>query len=216
MSKYFVTFETTIWYLWELRLSRECPVGEASPSDASGVVSRMATTINKCLALESNCETQAAFVVHYHNSDTRAERATKGEIRVTKRRRIASRHGSKKTWVALPNWLPTRMKGSFTQYLVIYVMILPLGITAGRTRILPTIELNSLPLLIKEYCAVWTVTNNSPGLSIHHFTLPKCACSVTRLLRSLRRISTHLGTVNRHHVTITTQFRRAMLRDSPT
>ena len=54
------------------------------------------TTINKCLALESNCETQAAFVVHYHNPDTRAEKATKGEIRVTKRRRIASRHGSKK------------------------------------------------------------------------------------------------------------------------
>ena len=80
VSKYFVTFETTIWYLWELRLSRECPVREASPSDASGVVSRLATTINKCLALESNCETQAAFVVHYHNSDTRAEKATKGEI----------------------------------------------------------------------------------------------------------------------------------------
>ena len=96
MSKYFVTFETTIWYLWELRLSRECPVREASPSDASGVVSRLATTINKCLALESNCETQAAFVVHYHNSDTRAEKAIKGEIRVTKRRRIASRHGSEK------------------------------------------------------------------------------------------------------------------------
>ena len=56
--------------------------------------------------------------------------------------------------------LPTRTKlskdsrPSFTQYHVIYVMILPLGITAGRTRILPTIELNSLPLLIKEYCAV--------------------------------------------------------------
>ena len=97
MSKYFVTFETTIWYLWELRSSRECPVREASsPSDASGVVSRLATTINKCLALDSNCETQAAFVVHYHNSDTRAEKATKGEIRVTKRRRIASRHGSRK------------------------------------------------------------------------------------------------------------------------
>ena len=158
MGKYFVTFETTIWYLWELRLSRECPVREASPSDASGVVSRLATTINKCLALESNCETQAAFVVHYHNSDTRAEKATKGEIRVTKRRRIASRHGSKKTWVALPNCRhSTRTKDSrpsFTQYHVIYVMILPLGITAGRTRILPTIELNSLPILIKEYCAV--------------------------------------------------------------
>ena len=39
-----------------------------------------------------------------------------------------------------------------SQYHVIYVMILP--ITAGRTRILPTIELHSLPLLIKEYCAV--------------------------------------------------------------
>ena len=112
MSKYFVTFETTIWYLWELRFSRECPVREASPSDASGVVSRLATTINKCLALESNCETQAAFVVHYHNSDTRAEKATKGEIRVTKRRRIASRNGSKKTWVAVTSTaeLPTRTK----------------------------------------------------------------------------------------------------------
>ena len=158
MSKYFVTFETTIWYLWELRLSRECPVREATPSDASGVVSRLATTINKCLALESNCETQAAFVVHYHNSDNRAEKATKGEIRVTKRRRIASRHGSKKTWVALPNCRQGRKskdsRPSFTQYHVIYVMILPLCITAGRTRILPTIELNSLPLLIKEYCAV--------------------------------------------------------------
>ena len=141
MSKYFVTFETTI-----------C---------ASGVVSRLATTINKCLALENNCETQAAFVVHYHNSDTRVEKATKGEIRVTKRRRIASRHGSEKTWVALPNCRQGRKtasssRGSFTQYHVIYVMILPLGITAGRTRILPTIELNSLPLLIKEYCAEWT------------------------------------------------------------
>ena len=52
VSKYFVTFETTIWYLWELRLSRECPVREASPSDASGVVSRLATTINKFLAVE--------------------------------------------------------------------------------------------------------------------------------------------------------------------
>ena len=157
MSKYVVTFETTIWYLWELRLSRQCPVREATPSDASGVVGRLATTINKCLALESNCETQAAFVVHYHNPDTRAEKTTKGEIRVTKRRRIASRHGSKKTWVALPNCRHFGDKGrtkdrgarktvsrpSFTQYHVIDVMILPLGITAGRTRILPTIELNS-------------------------------------------------------------------------
>ena len=132
MSKYFVTFETTIWYLCE------CPVREASPSDASRVVSRLATTINKCLALESNCETRAAFVVHYHNSDTRAEKATKGEIRVTKRRRIASRHGSKKTWVALPNCRQGQGVGrktvvgshSFTQYHVIYVMILPLGIRA--------------------------------------------------------------------------------------
>ena len=37
VSKYFVTFETTIWYLWELRLSRECPVREATPSVASGL-----------------------------------------------------------------------------------------------------------------------------------------------------------------------------------
>ena len=155
MSKYFVTFETTIWYLWELRLSRECPVREASPSDASGVVSRLATTINKCLALESNCETQAAFVVHYHNSDTRAEKATKGEIRVYKSPWFEKNLGSTAE-------LPTRTKDSrpsFTQYQsrnlsMTYVMILPLGITAGRTRILPTIELNILPLLIKECCAV--------------------------------------------------------------
>ena len=111
MSKYFVTFETTIWYLWELRLSLECPVREASPSDASGVGSRLATTINKCIALESNCETQAAFVVHCHNSDTRAEKATKGEIRVTKRRRIASRHGSGKNLGSTAE-LPTRTKDS--------------------------------------------------------------------------------------------------------
>ena len=34
-SKYFVTFETTIWRLWEIRFSREFPVRKASPSDAS-------------------------------------------------------------------------------------------------------------------------------------------------------------------------------------
>ena len=70
----------------------------------------------------------------------------------------------KKTWVALATAeLPTRSRTKDSrpwlihpdsQYHVIYVMILPLGITAGRSRILPTIELNSLPLLIKEYCAV--------------------------------------------------------------
>ena len=32
---------------------------------------------------------------------------------------------------------------------------------------------------------------------IHHFTVPKCACSVTDLLRSTRPTSTHFGTVNR-------------------
>ena len=75
--------------------------------------SRLATTINKFLALESNCETQAAFVVYYHNSDTRAEKATKGEI------------------LGSTAELPTRTKDSslsrpsFTQYHVIYVMILP-------------------------------------------------------------------------------------------
>ena len=157
MSKYFGTFETTIWYLWELRLSRECPVREASPSDASGVVSRLATTINKCLALESNCETQAAFVVHYHNSDTRAEKATKAKEKyeLQNEEELPVAMVRKKTWVALPNWNCRQgRRPSFTQYHVIYVMILPLGITAGRTRLLPTIELNSLPLLIKEYCAV--------------------------------------------------------------
>ena len=53
VSKYVVTFETTIWYLWE---SRECPVREASPSDASGVTSRLATTINKCLVLKETAK----------------------------------------------------------------------------------------------------------------------------------------------------------------
>ena len=33
LSKY---FETTIWRLWELGFSREFPVREDSPSDASG------------------------------------------------------------------------------------------------------------------------------------------------------------------------------------
>ena len=36
LSKYFVTFEMTIWRLWELGFSREFPVREDSPSDASG------------------------------------------------------------------------------------------------------------------------------------------------------------------------------------
>ena len=76
--------------------------------------SRLATTINKFIALEeSNCETQAAFIVYYHNSDTCTEKATKGEI------------------LGSTAELPTRTKDSslsrpsFTQYHVIYVMILP-------------------------------------------------------------------------------------------
>ena len=166
MSKYFVTFETTIWYLWELRLSRECPVREASPSDASGVVSRLATTINKCLALESNCETQAAFVVHYPLRHPRRKGYQRRNTSYKTKKNCQSPWFEKNLGsTAETPELPTsnlarskdssrRRRPSFTQYHVLYVMILPLGITAGRTRILPTIELNSLPLLIKEYCAV--------------------------------------------------------------
>ena len=40
LSKYFVTFEMTIWRLWELGFSREFPVREDSPSDASGLQPR--------------------------------------------------------------------------------------------------------------------------------------------------------------------------------
>ncbi len=87
LSKYFFTFETTIWRMWELEFSHEFPVREDSPSDASGSLVDWQP---------SNCKTQAASAVHYQNSDTRAKKATKGEIRVTKRRRIVSRHGSKK------------------------------------------------------------------------------------------------------------------------
>ena len=36
LSKYFVTFETTIWRLWELGFSRDFPVREDTPSDVSG------------------------------------------------------------------------------------------------------------------------------------------------------------------------------------
>ena len=36
LSKYFVTFETTIWHLWELRFSREFPAREDFSSDDSG------------------------------------------------------------------------------------------------------------------------------------------------------------------------------------
>ena len=36
LSKYFVTFETTIWRLWELGFSRDFPVREDSPSDVPG------------------------------------------------------------------------------------------------------------------------------------------------------------------------------------
>ena len=53
----------------------------------------------------------------------------------------------KKTWEAL-----TRTKESRPYGYV--VMITPLDITVGRTRILTTTELNNLPLfLINEYCA---------------------------------------------------------------
>ncbi len=72
----------TIWRLWELGFSRDFPVREDSPSDASG-------------SLTSNSKTQADSAIHSRR------KAAKGEIRVTKRRRIVSRHGSKKTWVAL-------------------------------------------------------------------------------------------------------------------
>ena len=51
---------------------------------------------DKHVSRSSNFETQAAFIVHYLNSDNRGKNTTKGEIRVTKRRRIVSRHGSKK------------------------------------------------------------------------------------------------------------------------
>ena len=77
MSKYFVTFATTIWRLWELGFSRDFPVREDSPSDASG-------------SLTSNSKTQADSAIHSRR------KAAKGEIRVTKRRRIVSRHGSEK------------------------------------------------------------------------------------------------------------------------
>ncbi len=36
LSKYFVTFETTIWRLWELGFSREFPVREDSSIEPSG------------------------------------------------------------------------------------------------------------------------------------------------------------------------------------
>ena len=78
--------------MWELGFSCEYPVREDSPSDASGSLVDWQPHVSR----SSNCKTQAASAVHYQNSDTRAKKATKGEIRVTKRRRIVSRHGSKK------------------------------------------------------------------------------------------------------------------------
>ena len=54
-------------------------------------------------------------------------------------------------------------------------------------------------LLIMFLHCIMAIFSRSLPFAIHHFILPKCACSVTYLLRSLRRISTHFGTVNRHN-----------------
>ena len=55
-----------------------------------------------------------------------------------------------KTWVARDKDEREYLGPNRVMYVV---MIMPLDITVGRTRILPTTELNNLPLLINEYCA---------------------------------------------------------------
>ena len=55
-------------------------------------------------------------------------------------------------WKGVQSFRPAKVKSR--PYQVMYVvMITPLDITVGRTQILPTTELNNLPLLINEYCA---------------------------------------------------------------
>ena len=150
LSKYFVTFETTIWRLWELGFSRDFPVREDSPSDVSGSLVDLATTTvhDKHVSRSSNSKTQADSAVHYQNSDTRAERLPKEKYELQNEEELSVAMVRKKTWVALT---VTRTKESRPYGYV--VMITPLDITVGRTRILMTTELNNLPLLINEYCA---------------------------------------------------------------
>ena len=78
--------------------------------------------------------------------DTRAERLPKEKYELQNEEELSVAMVLKKTWVAL-----TRTKESRPYAYV--VMITPLDITVGRTRILTTTELNNLPLLINEYCA---------------------------------------------------------------
>ncbi len=86
--------------------------------------------------------------MHYQNSDTRAERLPKEKYELQNEEELSVAMVRKKTWVALT---VTRTKESRPYGYV--VMITPLDITVGRTRILTTTELNNLPLLINEYCA---------------------------------------------------------------
>ena len=116
-------------------------INEHSDSDSDKHVSR-----------SSNSKTQADSAVHYQNSDTRAERLPKEkyELQNEEELSVAMTRAMvrKKTWVALT---VTRTKESRPYGYV--VMITPLDLTVGRTRILTTTELNNLPLLINEYCA---------------------------------------------------------------
>ena len=113
-------------------------------------ISRLATTTvhDKHVSRSSNSKAQADSAVHYQNSDTRAERLPKEKYELQNEEELSVAMVRKKPWVALT---VTRTKESRPYGYV--VMITPLDITVGRTRILMTTELNNLPLLINEYCA---------------------------------------------------------------
>ena len=109
----------------------------------------------------------SSCVVHYQNSDTRAKKATKGDMyELQNEKELSVAIWFEKTLSSTAEKDERQPYGyhCINQYQVIYAMILPLGITAGWTWILPTIELNSLPqrILCIADCGVWTVTNNSP------------------------------------------------------
>ena len=120
---------------------------------------------DKHVSRSSNCETQATFVVHYQNPrHPRKKGYQRRNTSYKTKKKNCQSPWFEKTWVTLAL---TRTKESQSRpyhYTIVSVSsnlrhgtqcdspVLPIGITAGRTRILPTTELNSLPHLIKILC----------------------------------------------------------------
>ena len=108
------------------------------------------------MSLAQATVTQAASAVHYQNSDTRAKRLPneKYELQNEEELSVAMPWFEKKlvaltrTKESRPYGLSVSRPGNVVRQVMYVVMITPLDITVGRTRILLTTELNNLPLLI--------------------------------------------------------------------